>query len=120
MQSAADSMWNRTDLRPTDVDVAELYDGFSILTLLNLEALGFCAIGEGGPFVEGGTRIALEGDLPSIPTAGSSRRGGSTGSGSCTKPASSCAAKPASARWPAIPRWPRCATAVDRSPAPCS
>ncbi|MFN8026863.1 MAG: thiolase family protein [Acidimicrobiia bacterium] len=64
MQSAADSMWNRTDLRPTDVDVAELYDGFSILTLLNLEALGFCAIGEGGPFVEGGTRIALEGDLP--------------------------------------------------------
>ena len=47
-----------------DVDIAELYDGFTFLTLAWLEALGFCGTGESGPFVEGGTRIALGGDLP--------------------------------------------------------
>jgi acetyl-CoA acetyltransferase len=57
-------MWSRTDLRPSDVDVAQLYDGFTILTLLWLESLGFCGEGESGPFVEGGGRIALNGELP--------------------------------------------------------
>lgn len=61
---AAHQMWSRTDLTPADVDVAELYDGFSILTLLWLEALGLCPVGESGPFVEGGQRIALDGELP--------------------------------------------------------
>ena len=63
-RDAAASMWARTDLTPADVDVAELYDGFSFLTLCWLESLGFCAPGEGGPFVEHGTRIALGGELP--------------------------------------------------------
>jgi acetyl-CoA acetyltransferase len=63
-RDAAASMWERTDLRPGDVDVAELYDGFSILTMVWLEALGFCGRGEGGPFVEGASRIALDGELP--------------------------------------------------------
>jgi len=57
-------VWTRTDLTPTDVDVAQLYDGFSFNCLSWLEALGFCEIGEGGPFVEGGTRIGLDGELP--------------------------------------------------------
>ena len=61
---AAAHLWSRTDLTPGDVDVAELYDGFSIITLMWLEALGFCGRGEGGPFVEGGSRIALDGDVP--------------------------------------------------------
>lgn len=61
---AADMMWARTELRPSDVDVAQLYDGFSIHTLLWLEALGFCPRGEGGRFLEGGQRIALDGELP--------------------------------------------------------
>lgn len=61
---AAAELWARTDLRPADVDVAELYDGFTFLTLAWLEALGFCEQGESGPFVEGATRIALEGELP--------------------------------------------------------
>lgn len=62
-RDAAAHMWSRTDLRPTDVDTAQLYDGFSFLTLVWLEALGFCKRGESGPFVADG-RIALGGDLP--------------------------------------------------------
>ena len=61
---AAAEMWSRTDLTPSDVDVAELYDGFTFLTFAWLEALGFCADGEAGPFVDGATRIALDGALP--------------------------------------------------------
>ena len=57
-RDAAAHMWSRTDLRPEDVDVAELYDGFSFLAMAWLEALGFCGRGESGPFIEGGTRIA--------------------------------------------------------------
>lgn len=62
--SAAAQMWSRTDLKPGDVAVAELYDGFTIQTLNWLEALGFCPVGESGPFVDGGTNIRLGGTLP--------------------------------------------------------
>jgi acetyl-CoA acetyltransferase len=68
-------MWGRTELSPSDVDVAGVYDGFSILTMLWLEALGFCSQGESGPFVEGGDRIALGGELP-INTNGGQLSGG--------------------------------------------
>jgi len=61
---AADQMWTRTDLTPADVQIAELYDGFSYLTMNWLEALGLCPLGESGPFIEGGTRIARDGQLP--------------------------------------------------------
>ena len=61
---AATQMWSRTRLTPADVDIAELYDGFSYLTMLWLEALQLCPVGESGPFVEGGTRIARDGLLP--------------------------------------------------------
>lgn len=63
-RDAGKLLWQRTDLKPSDVDVAQLYDGFSFLTLAWLEALGFCQPGEGGSFVEGGHRIALNGELP--------------------------------------------------------
>ncbi len=72
---AAAQMWSRTDLTPADVDIAELYDGFSILTMLWLEALGLCPGGESGPFVEGGTRIARDGQLP-VNTHGGQLSGG--------------------------------------------
>jgi acetyl-CoA acetyltransferase len=75
MRDAGAMLWSRTDLRPADVDVAELYDGFSFLALAWLEALGFCGKGEGGPFVEGGTRIALDGELP-LNTHGGQLSGG--------------------------------------------
>jgi acetyl-CoA acetyltransferase len=61
---AAAEMWASTSLRPGDVDVAELYDGFTFLTMAWLEALGFCGEGESGAFVEGASRIALGGELP--------------------------------------------------------
>lgn len=57
-------LWSRSSLRPADVDVAFLYDGFTFNCLSWLEALGFCGIGEGGDFVAGGARIALDGELP--------------------------------------------------------
>ena len=63
-------MWDRTDLGPADVDVAELYDGFSFITLCWLEALGFCAQGEGGAFIEGGEAIARDGGTIPLNTHG--------------------------------------------------
>ena len=47
----------------SDIDVVELYDAFTINTLLFLEDLGFCPKGEGGPFVQDGA-IAPGGRLP--------------------------------------------------------
>jgi acetyl-CoA acetyltransferase len=57
------TLWSRTDLEPTDVDCAQLYDGFTIITFQWLEGLGFCAPGEAGPFVEEG-HTRLGGRLP--------------------------------------------------------
>jgi len=57
-------LWKHTDYRPADVDTVQLYDGFSFYALAWLESLGFCPVGEGGRFIEGGTRIARDGELP--------------------------------------------------------
>lgn len=57
-------MWTRTSLRPSDVDVAELYDGFTMNCLSWIEALGFCGIGESREFLDGGKNIARDGLLP--------------------------------------------------------
>ena len=60
---AAETLWSRTDLKPSDVDTAQLYDGFTIITMQWLEALGFCKTGEAGPFIESGA-VRLGGSLP--------------------------------------------------------
>lgn len=70
-------MWSRTDFKPSDVGSAQLYDGFSILTMIWLEALGLCPPGESGRFVEGGGRIARDGVLP-LNTNGGQLSGGRT------------------------------------------
>jgi acetyl-CoA acetyltransferase len=59
----APRLWARAGLGPGDVDVAELYDAFTIAVLLQLEAYGFCAPGESGPFVASGA-TARDGSLP--------------------------------------------------------
>lgn len=61
---AGEMMWSRTSLTPHDVDAAQIYDGFSILTILWLEAAKLCNRGEAAAFVEGGRRIGLDGELP--------------------------------------------------------
>jgi acetyl-CoA acetyltransferase len=63
-RDAGKQLWSRTDLKPSDVKMAQLYDGFSWLTMSWLEALGLCGLGESGPFIDGGTRIARDGQLP--------------------------------------------------------
>jgi acetyl-CoA acetyltransferase len=56
-------------VKPSEIDVAQLYDNFTISVLLWLEHAGFVERGEAGPFVEGGERITFGGELP-INTAG--------------------------------------------------
>ena len=74
-EECAEMMWARTTLRPSDVDVAELYDGFSILAVRWLEALSLCPRNGAGQFIEGGHRISLGGDLP-LNTGGGQLSGG--------------------------------------------
>ncbi len=60
---AAAAAFRTAGLGPSDVDVAELYDPFSFEIIRQMEALGFCAAGEGGPFVEDGN-VAPGGAIP--------------------------------------------------------
>jgi acetyl-CoA C-acetyltransferase len=55
--------FERAGVRPADVDLCMIYDSFTITVLSTLENLGFCGLGEGGAFVQGG-RIGLGGELP--------------------------------------------------------
>ena len=55
--------FERAGVTHKDIDVAEIYDSFTITVLLTLESLGFCKKGEGGAFVSG-QRTAPGGDFP--------------------------------------------------------
>ncbi|MZD10270.1 acetyl-CoA acetyltransferase [Streptomyces sp. SID5785] len=55
--------FERAGVTPADIDIAEIYDAFTYMTLVTLEDLGFCAKGEGGAFVEKG-RLRHDGELP--------------------------------------------------------
>lgn len=55
--------FERAGLTPDEVDVCQLYDAFTSMVLLTLEALGFCKKGEAGPFVEDG-KLRVGGALP--------------------------------------------------------
>jgi len=68
LRKAAGPAFRMAGVSPADIDCAQLYDGFTWITLASLEAVGFCGLGEGGGFVEGG-RIELGGELP-VNTAG--------------------------------------------------
>lgn len=72
---SAASLWQHTSLTAADVDMAQLYDGFSFLTVMWLEAMGFCERGRVGEFIDGGETISLTGALP-VNTSGGQLSGG--------------------------------------------
>ena len=61
---AARQMWQTTTMTPGDVDFAQLYDGFSYLTVQWIEALGFCEHGKAGAFLEESERFGPDGGFP--------------------------------------------------------
>jgi acetyl-CoA acetyltransferase len=63
-RAAGKQIWERTELEPSDVQMAQVYDGFSWITMSWLEALGLCGEGESGAFIDGGHNIARDGRLP--------------------------------------------------------
>jgi acetyl-CoA acetyltransferase len=60
----ARTLYERAGLGPNDVDVAELYDHFTPMVLMQLEDYGFCGRGEAGAFVREGRTRWPDGDLP--------------------------------------------------------
>jgi acetyl-CoA acetyltransferase len=67
-KASAATAFKMAGLAPKDIDVAQIYDCYTIAVLMTLEDYGFCRKGEGGKFVEGG-RVAAGGELP-INTSG--------------------------------------------------
>jgi acetyl-CoA acetyltransferase len=74
-------LWTRTSLRPDDVDLALVYDGFTFNAISWLEGLGFCGFGEAQDWLDGGRRIALDGELPVNPHGGQLSEGRTHGFG---------------------------------------
>jgi len=78
---AAKAAYEIAGLGPRDIDVCELHDPFSIAEIVHCEDLGFCGLGEGGPFVAEG-RSALDGEVAVSPSGGLMAKGhplGATG-----------------------------------------
>jgi len=65
----AQLLWERSELKPKDMDCAQIYDAFTPLVIMGLEDYGFCQRGEGGPFTDGG-RIEVGGALPVLTSGG--------------------------------------------------
>jgi acetyl-CoA acetyltransferase len=62
--ACARRLWAQSDVGPGDVDVAQIYDAFTPMVLMSLEAYGFCGRGEGAAFTEGGALEWPAGRLP--------------------------------------------------------
>ncbi|MBB6406274.1 thiolase family protein [Arthrobacter sp. AZCC_0090] len=69
-REASDLLWKRSSVTPADVDVAQLYDGFTHIAISWVEALGLCGIGEFGDWVDGGKTIGPGGSMPMNTTGG--------------------------------------------------
>ena len=62
-RSSSRLTWERSGFGPKDVDVAQIYDGFSASVIYGLESYGFCKEGEALDFIQDG-RMELDGELP--------------------------------------------------------
>ncbi len=67
-QEVGKDLFDRAGVEPRDVDVAQIYENFTGQVIMSIEDHGFCNVGEGGSFVEGG-RLEIGGGLP-INTSG--------------------------------------------------
>jgi acetyl-CoA acetyltransferase/uncharacterized OB-fold protein len=74
-------LWTRTDVQPSEVDLALVYDGFTFNAISWIEGLGFCDFGEAYDWLDGGRRIGLDGDLPINPHGGQLSEGRTHGFG---------------------------------------
>jgi acetyl-CoA acetyltransferase/uncharacterized OB-fold protein len=74
-------LWSRSSLRPDDVDLALIYDGFTFNAISWLEGLGFCELGGAQDWIDSGKRIAPDGDLPVNPHGGQLSEGRTHGFG---------------------------------------
>lgn len=63
IKAAADRAWAMSGVKPSEVDLASLYDCYTITVLLTIEDAGFCPKGEGGKFVEA-HNLTYKGDFP--------------------------------------------------------
>lgn len=62
-KQSGERAYEMAGVKPSDIDVAQLYDCFTIVPLIELEELGFCEPGEGGAFFADG-RASIGGKLP--------------------------------------------------------
>lgn len=72
--TAANLLWDRAGVAPSEIDVAQIYDCFTISLLMQLEAFGLCGRGEGGPLAASGD-LRRDGRIP-INTDGGNMSGG--------------------------------------------
>jgi acetyl-CoA acetyltransferase len=68
-------------VKRSEIDLALIYDGFTFNAISWLEGLGFCEFGEAYDWLDGGRRIALDGDLPVNPHGGQLSEGRTHGFG---------------------------------------
>lgn len=66
----ANKLFELSDTAPSDVDIFGMYDNFSVSPLLWWEAMGYCARGEGGAFIDGGRAIDIDGAFPQNTSGG--------------------------------------------------
>lgn len=70
-EQLANRLWEKANLKPEDVDVAQIYDHFTGSVLMQLEDFGFCKRGEGGDFIDSGALSIDGGSLPTNTSGGS-------------------------------------------------
>lgn len=77
----AKTLYQDTGIAPSDIDLWFVYDGYSFLAFMWLEALGLVGPGEAGPYIEGGDRIRYTGEHPMNTHGGNLSEGRAHGAG---------------------------------------